>query len=92
MRIIPVRKIMNKTLVCTALFATLGGLSGLVASLAATLVGYVLSVQIFDLPFHINPWLWLLGIPGGALGVTLAGLAATYPLLMTPPVEVLRKT
>ncbi len=73
-------------------FATLGGLSGLVASLAATLVGYILSVQIFDLPFHINPWLWLLGIPGGALGVTLAGLAATYPLLMTPPVEVLRKT
>ncbi len=72
-------------------FATLGLLAGLLASLGASAIGYLLAERIFDLSFSFNPWLWVAGLGGGALGVMLAGVAATYPLLTRPPIEVLRR-
>jgi len=72
-------------------FATLGLLAGLLASLGATVVGYLLAEQVFQLGFSFNPWLWVAGLGGGGLGVMAAGVAATYPLLVRSPVEVLRR-
>ena len=71
-------------------FATLGLLAGLLAATMATVIGYVLARQVFELPWSFNPWLWVAGVGCGALGVALAGLAAAAPLVGTPPAQVLR--
>lgn len=73
-------------------FAALGALAGLVAGTAATLLGYVLAQRVLDVPYTFNPWLWLIGIGGGALGVGLAGYLGTRSLLNQPPLQTLRGT
>jgi putative ABC transport system permease protein len=72
-------------------FATLGLLAGLLAALGASLIGYMLAEQVFDLSYRPNPWLWLTGLGGGAIGIGLAGMAAVYPLLTRSPIEILRR-
>lgn len=71
-------------------FAVLGLLAGLLAAACASVVGWVLAVQVFDLPYAFNPWLWLIGAAGGAAGIGLAGLFGTLPVLRRPPLAVLR--
>lgn len=73
-------------------FAALGALSGLVAGIAATVLGWVLARQVLDVPYTLNPWLWLIGVGGGALGVGLAGYLGTRSILQRPPLQVLRGT
>ncbi len=72
-------------------FLVMGLLAGLLAAAGATLVGYVLARQIFDLPFVLNPWLWIAGVGGGALGVGLAGWLGARGVLRHPPLLTLRK-
>jgi putative ABC transport system permease protein len=72
-------------------FTTLGLLAGILAASAASVIGYVLAVQVFDLPYHFNGWLWVIGMLGGALGVCLAGVLGTHSLLQRPPLETLRQ-
>lgn len=71
-------------------FITLGLLAGLVAAIAASAVGAVLAVKVFDLVYQPNPWIWLLGSAGGAVGVGLAGWLGTRGVLDHPPLETLR--
>lgn len=71
-------------------FTLLGLLAGLLASSAASVLGYVLATQVFELPYGLNPWLWLAGLGGGALGVGLAGVLGVRPVLAQPPWQVLR--
>ncbi len=73
-------------------FLTLGLLSGLVAAIAATATGAVLALEVFDISYRINPWLWLFGAGGGAAGVGIAGWLGTRSVLDHPPVETLRST
>ena len=73
-------------------FAALGALAGLVAGTAATLLGYVLAQRVLDVPYTFNPWLWLVGIGGGAFGVGVAGYLGTRALLNQPPLQTLRGT
>ncbi len=70
---------------------TLGGLAGLLAAGAAGLIGRVLAAQVFDLAYAPAPWLWLLGGAAGALGIGAAGVIAAFPLVLTPPWQVLRR-
>ncbi len=72
-------------------FGTLGLLAGLLAAVGASLTGYLLAEQVFALGFEFNPWIWILGLGGGGLGIGLAGMAAVYPLLSRPPIEILRR-
>jgi len=72
-------------------FSTLGFLAGVLAACAASGIGCVLAVQVFDLPYQFNGWLWVIGVLGGALGVGLAGVLGTRSLLQRPPLETLRK-
>ncbi|ALG67183.1 ABC transporter permease [Beggiatoa leptomitoformis] len=72
-------------------FSILGGLAGLLAASVASLIGWILAVQIFELPYSFNPILWLIGIIGGALGVGLAGLLGTRTVLHKPPLMTLRQ-
>lgn len=71
-------------------FAILGAIAGLLASVFATIVAWSLSHFIFELPFQLNVWLWIVGVFGGALGIATAGFLATRRVLYTPPIVALR--
>jgi len=73
-------------------FATLGALSGLFAASGATLLGWVLAFRVLDIPYHTGIAIWLAGIVGGALVVTLAGWVATRQVVRVPPQVILRET
>ncbi len=72
-------------------FALLGALAGLVSALVATAISYTLSTAVFDLPWKLDPGLWLWALIGGAAGIGFAGTLASWPLLNIPPMAVLKK-
>ncbi|MEM6710497.1 MAG: FtsX-like permease family protein, partial [Pseudomonadota bacterium] len=72
-------------------FALLGLLSGLVASFGAELTTYLLNAQVFGLPTHPHPWIWVLGPVLGTALITLLGYASTRSLIHTPPIHALRE-
>jgi putative ABC transport system permease protein len=71
-------------------FALIGALAGLLAAVGATAIGYVLADKVLNLPYAINPWIWLAGLVVGSAGVTVAGLLGTAKVLRTPPMQVFR--
>ena len=71
-------------------FALIGALAGFLAAVGATAIGYVLADKVLNLPYSINPWVWLAGLLIGAAGVTVAGLFGTAKVLRTPPMQVFR--
>ena len=72
-------------------FSTLGLFAGLIATLGAFIVGQLLAQQIFQLEYGFSPWLWISGICGPAVGIGLAGLVSTWPLVIRPPLRSLRE-
>jgi putative ABC transport system permease protein len=72
-------------------FTVLGMLAGVLASAAATLVGYVLARQVFDLKYSPDPQVWIIGIVGGALLVGVAGVLAARSVVTHPPIATLRQ-
>ena len=72
-------------------FLTLGGLAGVLAALAASLVGWVLAVEVFQLTYRPNPLLWVVGVLGGAGGIAVAGLLGTRRVVDEPPLQTLRR-
>ena len=72
-------------------FITLGVLAGLLASLCATLTGWAVSTELFGLTYQFNGWIWVIGTLGGAIGIGAAGVIATYPLVIHPPLHTLRE-
>jgi putative ABC transport system permease protein len=72
-------------------FALLGGLAGLISAGLASAISYSLASAVFELPWQPDPGMWVIAIIGGALGVGLAGLAASWHLFNTPPITVLRR-
>ncbi len=83
------RRVVRESLL--AEFATLGLLAGLLAAAAATLLGYMLAAYVFEFPYRWNPWIWLLGVGAGVLGVGLAGLLGARSALNQPPWRALRE-
>lgn len=78
-------------LALAAEFALIGALAGAVAAIAATATGWVLASQVLEIPYEINPVMWLSGLLGGAVGVGLAGFVGTRALLRRPPLQTLRR-
>jgi putative ABC transport system permease protein len=72
-------------------FTAAGLLAGLLASIFAELTGWLLADQLFGLAFRFNPMLWLVGVLGSGLLIGLAGTLTTYPLLVRPPLQTLRR-
>ncbi len=83
------RQLLGATLVE---FAVLGLLAGLLASLGAHAAGYLLADRVFGLEYGFSPRLWLAGIVLPAVGVALAGLAATWSQVTRSPLWSLRRS
>ncbi|MDX1489221.1 MAG: FtsX-like permease family protein, partial [Acidiferrobacterales bacterium] len=72
-------------------FITLGMMGGTVAGLAATALGYVLAEHVFHFPYQFNPWIWVFGWVGGAVGIGVAGVLGARHALHQPPAKTLRE-
>jgi putative ABC transport system permease protein len=71
-------------------FSALGFLSGTLAAIGATAIGWVLARRLFSLEFEFDPWVWVLGLVCGTLLVGLSGTLATRRVVNTPPIVTLR--
>jgi putative ABC transport system permease protein len=73
-------------------FATLGVVSGIFAAAGATLMGWVLALRVLEIPYHPGAMIWLAGVGGGMVTVTLAGWLATRHVVRQSPLQVLQST
>jgi putative ABC transport system permease protein len=71
-------------------FIVLGALAGLLAAAGATGVGYLLASRVFDLQYSPDPWVWVIGVLGGAALVGTAGMLAARSVVSHPPMQALR--
>jgi putative ABC transport system permease protein len=72
-------------------FTALGMLSGVLAAVGATLAGWLLAREVFDLEYAIDPWVWAIGLAAGALIVGGAGTLAARGVVNHPPINTLRE-
>jgi len=71
-------------------FLAIGLLAGVLAALGATLAGYLLAENLFNLEYRISPELWLAGPLLGMMFVGVSGMVATWRVITHAPVNVLR--
>ncbi len=71
-------------------FTTLGLLSGLLAAIGASVAGYLLARFVLEVSYGPDPWVWAIGLFGGAALVAFSGWLATRSVVNTPPVTTLR--
>ena len=72
-------------------FLVLGALAGVLAAGGATAIGWVLADRVFNIPYAPSGWVWLWGLGGGGLVVTLAGWLGTRNTARQPPLAVMRQ-
>jgi putative ABC transport system permease protein len=72
-------------------FIALGMLSGTLAALGATVAGWLLATELFDLEYTLDPWVWVIGLVAGALIVGGAGTFAARSVINHPPISTLRQ-
>jgi predicted lysophospholipase L1 biosynthesis ABC-type transport system permease subunit len=65
--------------------------AGLLTTIFPEINRLLLAHQLFDLEIHCNPWLWVTGSAGSAPASRAAGTLATDPLLIQPPLPMLRR-
>ncbi len=68
----------------------MGVFAGLIAALASSLLTWLLATFVFELPYTMNPWLWILAILGSCLGICVFGLLGLRKVLVQSPVSVLQ--
>jgi putative ABC transport system permease protein len=71
-------------------FAALGLAAGVLASAGASILAAIVAIQLFELPYVFNPWLWVVGIIAGVLVVCASGFIAARSAINAPPIDVLR--
>ena len=72
-------------------FIAIGLLSGVLASVGASIAGWLIAGRIFDLEYHFSVSLWLAGPLIGMVFVGLSGILATHRVVTHAPVSVLRE-
>jgi putative ABC transport system permease protein len=72
-------------------FLLLGALAGLLAAAGATGIGWALAERVFRFPFEWSAMVWVYGVVGGAVAVTLAGWLGTRGTARQPPLAVIRQ-
>jgi putative ABC transport system permease protein len=71
-------------------FSALGFLSGTLAAVGATAIGWLLAKRLFSLDYTLDPWVWVLGLVCGTVLVGLSGTLATRRVVNTAPIVSLR--
>jgi putative ABC transport system permease protein len=71
-------------------FGLTGAAAGFVAAAGASGLAYFIANRFLHLAYAPDPAVWLIGIAGGALGVTAAGYLGTRRVLEIAPLKVLR--
>ncbi|MBT8050998.1 MAG: FtsX-like permease family protein [Gammaproteobacteria bacterium] len=71
-------------------FIAIGLLAGVLAAAGATLAGWLLAENLFELDYGFSAALWVAGPLAGVLLVGLSGLAATWRVVTHAPNSVLR--
>ena len=71
-------------------FMAIGFLAGLIASGGALVLATVLSDKVLGVPYRVNYLIPAIGILGGGLGISLAGLLGTRKAVATPPLVTIR--
>jgi putative ABC transport system permease protein len=72
-------------------FTALGMLAGTLAAIGATVAGWLLAREVFDLEYAIDPWVWVVGLAAGAVIVGGAGTLAARGVVNHPPMGALRE-
>ena len=72
-------------------FTVIGAAAGFVAAAGATGLGYFVAQRFLHLDYTPDPWVWVIGIVGGAAGVALAGYLGTRRVLSVAPLKILRQ-
>ena len=71
-------------------FAALGAAAGILASAGASILAAIVAVELFQLPYEFNPWIWFAGVGAGILVVCISGFFAARGAVNAAPVDVLR--
>jgi putative ABC transport system permease protein len=71
-------------------FTAVGALAGLLAALGASLAGAFVAARILQVPYTPDPWVFAMGIVGGAALVAASGWLATRSAIGQPPIGSLR--
>ena len=71
-------------------FSALGFLSGTLAAIGATGIGWVLAHRLFGLEYSLDPEVFIAGLVCGTILVGLSGTLATRSVVNTPPIATLR--
>lgn len=71
-------------------FAALGFAAGLLASAGASILAFIIAVNLFELEYNFSPALWFAGLLGGTLLVCVSGFLAARGAINAPPIDVLR--
>jgi ribose transport system permease protein len=66
-------------------------LAGLLAAIGASAIGWALARFAFEFDYTISPWVFALGIGGGALCALAGGYLGLRGVLKTPPLATLRE-
>lgn len=72
-------------------FGTIGAFAGLFAAAGASALGYFVATHVLLLPYRFDPYVWVIGVAAGAIGVVGAGMAFTRRVLATAPLVSLRQ-
>lgn len=72
-------------------FCALGLFAGVLATLGSEITVFTLETEIFELDYHVNPQLWVLGPIIGIVLIGVVGTLATRKVVNTPPASVLRE-
>ncbi len=78
-------------LVQAAEFVVVGVLAGAFAASGASAIGWVLAREVLNVPYAIDPLVWIAGLVAGGVGVTAAGMLGTAGVLRARPMDVLRR-
>jgi putative ABC transport system permease protein len=71
-------------------FTTLGVLSGLLASVGASVAAYFMTTRVLEMHYTFEGWVWFTGLGSGAALVALSGWLATRSVVNQPPLITLR--
>jgi putative ABC transport system permease protein len=72
-------------------FATIGVLAGLLAATGATIGGWSIATELFNLKYQFDPAVWVVGLALGVLLVGGAGTFAARSVVNSPPIATLRQ-